>query len=228
MSKPTPHIEEPFQTIANGDGPRLLELLRDNPDLAKARNEKGDSPILYAAYRGHHRLVELLVDAGAEMDVFEAAVAGNGERVRALVAESPDLVKAYSHDGWTLLHLAAHFNRRDIAEYLLKHGADAGATSRKDSLAPGNTPLHAACASGHYDMAVFLLGQGAKVNATQENGMTPLHIAAAGHNVGLVQLLLEQKANPKAKDNEGRTPLAIAEQYERNELVDMLKNHVGG
>ncbi len=228
MSKPTPHIEEPFQTIANGDGPRLAELLRENPDLAKARNEKGYSPILYAAYRGHQGLVELLVDAGAEMDAFEATVAGNGERVRELVVESPDLVKAYSHDGWTLLHLAAHFNRRDIAEYLLKHGADAGATSREDSLAPGNTPLHAACASGHHDMAVFLIERGAKVNATQENGMTPLHIAAAGHNVGLVQLLLDRKANPKARDKEGRIPLTIAKQCERNELVDLLNNHAGG
>ncbi|GMV95517.1 MAG: hypothetical protein AMXMBFR82_52950 [Candidatus Hydrogenedentota bacterium] len=228
MSKPTPHIEEPFQTIANGDGPRLAELLRDNPDLAKARNEKGDSPILYAAYRGHRGLVDLLVDAGAEMDAFEATVAGNGERVRELVEKSPDLVKAYSHDGWTLLHLAAHFNRRDIAEFLVAQNADVNAVSREDSLAPENTPLHAACASGHHDMAVFLIERGARVNATQENGMTPLHIAAAGHNVGLVQLLLDQKANPRAKDKEGRTPLAIAELYERGELVDVLSNHIGG
>jgi ankyrin repeat protein len=225
MTLPTPHIEEPFQTIANGDAPRLAELLRENPDLVNARNEQGNSPLVFAAYRGHRDIVTLLLDHGAEMDLFDASVLGCAERVKTSIAESPELVKTYSRDGWTPLHLAAHFDRRNVAELLLENGADVNAPSRDDSLAPGNTPLHAACASGHYDMAALLLENGADVVATQKNGMTPLHLAAAGHDARLVQLLLDRKADPKAKDVKGRTPLAIAEHNERGELVDLLNGH---
>jgi len=227
MTKPTPHTDEPFQVIANGDVPRLAELLRNDPGLVNARDENGNSPLLCAAYRGHPGIVTLLLDNGAETGIFEATVLGNADRVKELLEESPDRADAVSPDGWTPLHLAAHFNRRNVAELLLANGAKVNAVSRDDSLAPGNTPLHSACASGHYELAAFLLDNAAEVNAAQKNGMTPLHIAAGGHNAGLVQLLLDRKANPKAKDAEGRTPLAIAQHLERNELADLLNGHAG-
>ena len=225
MTKPTPHIEEPFQAITNGDAPHLAELLRDDPNLVNAHNENGSSPLLCAAYRGHREIVTLLLDSGAETDIFEATVLGNADRVKELLEESPDRANTVSPDGWTPLHLAAHFNRRNVAELLLANSADVNAVSRDDSLAPGNTPLHSACASGHCDLAAFLLDSGAEIDAAQENGMTPLHLAAGGHHAGLVQLLLDRKAAPKAKDAEGRTPLAIAQRLERNELADLLNGH---
>ncbi len=218
-----PKIEEPFQAIINGDKPRLIDMLRRDPGIVHARSEKGDTPLLVAAYRGQLELVELLLEHGAVIGIHEAATLGNTGRIGEIVATDPHAVDAISSDGWTPLHLAAHFDRREAAELLIEQGAHVNATSSPTSLAPGNTPLHAAVASGHYEMAVLLLEYGADVTARQADGMTPLHVAAASPNTGLVRLLLDHKADPDSADNAGMRPVDVALKHERYESADMLR-----
>ncbi|MCC6485977.1 MAG: ankyrin repeat domain-containing protein [Candidatus Hydrogenedentes bacterium] len=225
MGTPLPNVDEPFQCIANGDRPRLLELLRNQPELTMKRSENGESPLLYAAYRGHRDLVEVLIEFGAEPDIFEAATLGDVTRVSRILKADASQARALSGDGWTALHLAAHFDQREAALLLLERGAHVNAPSSDKSLAPRNTPLHAACASSRYEMALILLENGASPDATQSNGMTPLHIAAAGPNPAIVQLLLERDADPNATDKEGRTPLELAAQSDRPNNATLLQPH---
>lgn len=225
MSAPLPNIDEPFQCIANGDKPRLIELLRSQPDLTAKRSENGESPLLYAAYRGHRDLVDVLIEFGAEPDIFEAATLGDVTRVSRILKANVSQARALSGDGWTALHLAANFDQREVALLLLDRGANVNAPSSDSSLAPRNTPLHAACASSRYEMALMLLENGADPDAAQANGMTPLHVAAAGPNPAIVQLLLERDANPNVTDREGRTPLALAGQLDRPNNAALLRPH---
>ncbi|MFA6239644.1 MAG: ankyrin repeat domain-containing protein [Candidatus Hydrogenedentales bacterium] len=218
-----PKIEEPFQAIINGDKPRLIDMLRRDPGIVHARSEEGDTPLLVAAYRGELDLVELLIEHGAEVSIHEAATLGRADRIEAILNVDPKAVDTISSDGWTPLHLAAHFDRREAAELLIEQGAHVNATSSTSSLAPRNTPLHAAVASDHYEMAVLLLEYGADVNAHQANGMTPLHVAAASPNTGLVRLLLDHKADPDSADNAGMRPVDVALKHERYESADMLR-----
>ena len=99
------------------------------------------------------------------------------------------------------------------------------APSSDTSLAPRNTPLHAACALAHYDMALILLDHGADPDAPQGDGMTPLHIAAAGPNPAIVQLLLERGADSDTKDRKGHTPVEVAEQMDRPHNAALLRPH---
>lgn len=126
-----------------------------------------------ALYRGHHAVVDVLVGAGAEVDVFTAAATGRvAELEKAL--EVPGAVTAYSYDGWTPLHLAAFFGQLGAVERLLNAGADIHAVSR-NSLK--NTPLHAGTAGKHSDVALRLLEAGADPDVVDSGGHTPRRIA---------------------------------------------------
>ena len=137
---------------------------------------------------GADEIVALLRARGAVLDIFEAAVVGDTERLGALIAEA-DRVNAYSAEGWTPLHLACFFGRTSTAHLLLDHHADVRAFSTDTTMR--NTPLHAAIA-GKRDHALItrLLERGADVNAVAGAGITPLHLAASRGDVPLIEVLL--------------------------------------
>ena len=155
-----------------GDLRKVQGLLRENFLLASQRLPNGESPLMSALYRGHHDVVETLIEAGAEIDVFAAAATGRLDDLRRALRDST--VHAFAYDGWTPLHLAAFFGHRDGAAILLEAGAEISAVST-NSLA--NTPLHAAVAGKHSDVAMLLLEHGADPLKTDAGGYTALDIA---------------------------------------------------
>jgi ankyrin repeat protein len=186
--------EEVFAAVARGNGPRLEEILDRDPPAVNARNERGDSLLLAAAYAGRREIFELLLRRGAGVNLFEAAALGLDETAREILGRDPGLVKAHSHDGWTALHLAAFFGHRDLAALLLDQGADVNARSQSERFARDNTPLHAAAANRHVEVAGLLLERGAEVNAKDGSGFTPLALAANSRSDLLMLLLLEKGA----------------------------------
>ena len=186
--------EDVFAAVGLGDRDRLKALLEERPDLVNARNEAGDSLLLAAAYSGRKDLFELLLEKGAGVNVFEASALGLSDRVGEFLGAEPSLANSYSHDGWTPLHLASFFGRKDVASVLLAHGADVNARSRSTRFAKENTPLHAAAANRQVALAELLLAHGADVNAKDGSGYTPLALAASGKNDLLVVILLEKGA----------------------------------
>src|SRR5262249_5295637 len=101
----TPSIEQEFfDAIRAGKTDKVNELLRQQPSLLKARAKNGASPVLYAVYAKHPEIAESFIARGIEPNIFEAAITGRIERVRALLKQDPTRVKPYSPDGWTALH----------------------------------------------------------------------------------------------------------------------------
>ena len=186
--------EDVFAAVGLGDRDRLKALLEERPDLVNARNEEGDSLLLAAAYSGRKDLFELLLEKGAGVNVFEASALGLSDRVGEFLGAEPSLANSYSHDGWTPLHLASFFGRKDVASVLLAHGADVNARSRSTRFAKENTPLHAAAANRQVGVAELLIAHGADVNAKDGSGYTPLALAANSKNDLLVVILLEKGA----------------------------------
>jgi len=182
---------ELFDLITKGNAGELAALLEREPDLAGARNEQGDSVLLAAIYNGRGEIVDSLLDRGAKPDLFEASALGRIDLVRAILDQDPSRVRAYSHDGWTALHLAAFFGRADVARELLARGAEVNALSRSERFAKTNTPLHAAAANKQNGVATLLVEHGADFNAKDGSGFTPLGLAANNHNDLLVIHLLE-------------------------------------
>ena len=196
-------------------------MVSADPSLVDARDAEG-SAILTAVYHRQKEIVNLLVARGAALSLFEAAAAGEIERVERLLADSPADVNAYSADGWTPLHLAAFFGHAKIVEFLLAHEADVTARSRNPN---GNTPLHAALAANQKMAAALLIGHGADLDAVDAGGWRPLHLAAANNNLDSMRTLVAQGADVTATNKDGLTAIQMAEQKNHNEAAALLKRH---
>jgi uncharacterized protein len=181
------------------------------------------SPILDALYRGDNASADELLAAGPTLDVFEAAALGRTERLRELLDREPELVRGWSVDGFTPLHLAAFFGRARACELLLDRGADPAVVSRHEFVKV--TPLHSAVAregAADVETARVLLEHAAPVNAGAEGGSTPLHSAAANGDRRAAELLLAHGADARMEREDGKTPLDLAREAGHNEVAQLL------
>src|ERR1017187_863378 len=103
--------------------------------------------------------------------ILAAVRDGDLEKVKALLKGSPDLVFKKDNFGWTPLHYAAHWDRRDVAEWLLSNKAEVNAKEED-----GITPLHFAAEEGLKDVVELLLSSNADVNAKDNDSNTPLRL----------------------------------------------------
>jgi len=210
-----------FGAITAGDRSAVARLLDQQPDLVGSRNSDGLSPLIVALYHGHRELAaDILARLAAEqLTIHEAASVGNVERIVHLLAIDPDLVNAWSPDGFQPLGLAAFFGHAAAVEMLLARGGELNTPARHKF---GVTALHAALAGPTPEIARALIAAGADVNATQRSGETALQEAAFNGYVELAQLLLDNGANPQAVNGQGQTALDIARARGHNAVADLL------
>ena len=185
---------ELFAAIKSGDTAEVRRLLEHDLTLANARDEQSLSPILTALYFGKREIAQAILRQRPVLDVFDAAAAGETERLRALIELDASLANAVSRDGYTPLGLAAFFKRRDAVRYLLEKGADPTPGSRQG----GFTPLHSAVATdagaSDHEIVRMLLDAGADPNATNQSGETPVHtVAFTGDRASLALLLARRR-----------------------------------
>jgi len=146
--------------------------------------------------------------------------------------------------GETSLHHAAKLCRPELAELLLKHGADPNARD-----AVGNTPLYYAAVFCCVEVAELLLRHGADVkrgnplyeavsggcravaelllrhgaDPNMEDGWgIPLHAAVWRGDAMLVELLLRHGADPNVRDSAGNTALHKAVEYGVTDIAAVL------
>jgi len=177
-------IDTLIELVKAGELQRVRALLSANFLLASQRLASGESPLMAALYRGHQDIVDALIEAGAEIDVFAAAATGRMGDLRRSATDAT--VNSCAYDGWTPLHLAAFFGHLDAARFLLDAGADVNAVSQ-NSLT--NRPLHAATAGKHADVALLLIDHGADGHTVDSGGYTPLQIATQNGLADVVKRL---------------------------------------
>jgi uncharacterized protein len=186
-----------FESIKAGDIDAVRAAVADNPPVAAARDDDGRSAVRAALYVHKQDIADVLLQAKPELDVFDAAAAGDVDRLTELLDGDPELVGAWSEDGYTPLHFAAFFDRGKAVRLLLDRGADVSAVSRNDMQVQ---PLHSAVAADSRDVAAALLTAGADPNARQQGGFTPLMAAEENEKEGdMVRLLMDHGAEESAQ-----------------------------
>lgn len=211
-----------FDAIRAGDTAKIDQMLDADPGLLSAVDENGLGAFTVARYQRQDAVANLLLQKGAQLDICAAAMAGVEERIVELLAADRSQTGAYSHDGWTPLHLTAFFGHKAAAEVLLANGADVHARSRN---AMQNTPLHAAAAGRQRDVIAVLLAHGADSNARQHGGWTALHAAAQNGDVDTVKLLIAHGADVGSRAENNQTPLDLALTKGHQAVVDLLDTH---
>jgi uncharacterized protein len=205
-----------FEFIKEGELEHVRRIAEEHPAIAGTRNEKGLSPVLFAAYLGRHDMLEFLISAVPRLDIYEASAIGDLEAARERLAEEPDLVNSFAADGFTPLGLASFFGRESVVEFLLIAGAEPGLPAR-NSMAVA--PRHSAVAGRHVRIARRLVEAGADVNARQQSGFTPLHGAAHNGDRELVEFLIASGADIHARTDDGKTASELAREQGHEELA---------
>ncbi|SDO19874.1 Ankyrin repeat-containing protein [Klenkia soli] len=224
--------------VEAGDAAAVRSAVEGQPHLLATTTERagqdGWTPLHVAVAHGHAELVDLLLDAGADLEASTehgrtplhvalefapqlvdpllargaepdgAAAAYLGDRER--LAARLDAGESSVHDDAeiSLLGFAALGGSIDAVQLLLDRGAHADDGS-----------LRAAAAAGHPEVVRVLLAAGAQVDHRDpDTGRTALHAAvAAGPGGGreeVVGLLLAAGADVEATTSDGASALDIA------------------
>lgn len=145
-------------------------------------------PGIFAAGRADE-FVALILAAGGTIDLREAVILGDLERVRELCDEGED---PDTEAGWiwhdTFLMVAADLGHGAIARFLLDRGVDIEGT---DDL--GHTALMRAAGAGHPEIVALLLDRGADIDCGWPHA-TALAEAAAKDQAGTFSLLMARGA----------------------------------
>lgn len=133
------------------------------------------------------------------MSFHEAISTGNLPEVKANMAWewTAQANSPVDKTGMMPLHLAAMHNQPDVAEYLIRRGANVN--SRGCFSWEGGTPLHVAAASGHATVAKVLLSHGARTDTLDGRGRTAAAIAAVNNNPALQTVFQQAEQAAVAK-----------------------------
>jgi len=194
------------------DRPEIMKLL-----LSKNPSQKALDDALSSAASRNKEAADLLLEEGAEADIYAASTLGLCDRVRELLKSEPTLANTPQghYPRARPLKLAAANGHLSTVALLIDNGAE---LHPKDS-----TPaLTAAAASGHIEVVRLLLQRGAEVNRKDSMGITPLHSASRAGELGVVRFLLESGAHLGATDVYRDSAVHKAAQAGQTELVDFL------
>ncbi|KAE8693108.1 putative E3 ubiquitin-protein ligase XBAT31 [Hibiscus syriacus] len=193
---------------ANGQIEILGILLEksSNPDVV---NRHKQTPLMLAAMHGKISCVKKLIEAGANILMFD------------------------SLHGRTCLHYAAYYGHFDCLQAILSaaqssHVAVSWGYARFVNIrdARGATPLHLASRQRRPECVHILLDNGALVCASTGGygfpGSTSLHLAARGGSLDCIRKLLAWGADRLQRDASGRIPYVVALKYKHRACAALL------
>ena len=207
------------EAIKAGELEKLRLLVDAEPSLSTARDENGVSLVMLACYYRRPEAAEALLIASRPLDIWEAAALGSEDVIQQLCRQQPELIHAWSPDGFQPLHLAAFFGQPTAVQALLNLKTDVNAAAHNPMSV---RPIHSAVAGRNHDVVRLLIEHGADLNVKQHGGWTPLHAAAMHGDEALMELCLKYGADRTLKSDDGQTAADLAASKGFEELAKRL------
>ena len=199
-----------LRAVREGDLPAVLAMLDADATLASEKDDSGRSAYILARLGGHRDVASALFERGIELDIAEAVLAGDWDRVDELAADNPAIMNEAHPIGGNPLYASAIGGGVRMF-HIRKLGADSNGRPEGGS---GFTPARAAmnCADplDAWLGAIDVLSNGGDVNAPQAGGDTVLHGAVRARDQRLVRLAMRKGADLSARDIAGRTATDLA------------------
>jgi ankyrin repeat protein len=211
----------------DGDVERVEELLASGADVNSWSNlgSHDHTPLMYAVYRGHCEVANILIDAGADVDTAHSTThtvlyhALESYQLRTEMIQL--LVDAGVSMSYTPLLWAIKNSSSDVVEIVaILIGAGADVNERDEYGVPA---LSNAVMYRRIQLLDVLLGSGAEINAVGDlRGRTALGWAVSIKAPNTVKQLIAAGADLEAIDKSGNTPLMIAKSNGSEEIVKLL------
>ena len=185
------------------------DLMKSGADI-NSRDPDQSTPLHLASFRGHLRLVALMLSWNASIQLKDskhrtplhrAAQCGHDDVVRLLLAGSASVTEGDSKHR-TAFFIACARGWKVTATILWQAGSN---LMHRDG--QGQTALHAAAKTGHQSVVEMLLSAGIGPDTPDNKGVTPLHEASRNGWASIVKLLLDAGAEISRTDNAGLTSL---------------------
>ncbi|XP_046583701.1 ankyrin repeat domain-containing protein 50-like [Haliotis rubra] len=191
---------------------KVRQLLFEGRVDINSRN-RGRTPVLKAAYKGHRDVLDLLVSKGCDVSLPDDD--GNNILHVACMVDG---------DGNNILHLACIRQHMTIVKDILSHDI-IDVNNREQS---GRTPLMLAATKGHHEVFDLLVNKGAVMALVDDDGNNILHLACFGRNVKIVNFVVSKNiVDVNSRGEHGRTPLMLAAMRGHRDVLDLLVS-VGG
>lgn len=200
---------------ANAFSEEIGELLLAKGVGVNVKTKNSDTPLLLAAQFDKPSAISVLLKHGADVSAKDkygwmplhnaVTFTDNVKVVEMLIDHGADIEKTVG-DGYTPLILAAKYDHKLVADYLIGKKANINAHESFFHL----TPLHFAVGTTDIDLAKLLIQRGADINARatkkrvtiamiKMGSLTPLNLALTYGDIEMADLL---KANGGKKDSE--------------------------
>ncbi|MBD2863101.1 ankyrin repeat domain-containing protein [Paenibacillus oceani] len=224
--------------IRSGKSEEAVQLIDGRPELIHAGDERGNTPLHWAVLTRNLRLLDGLIERGADPDArrmdgatpLQLAIEGdywfrsqrdlNRNAIRnAWFVVGYLVARGAAYDLWTA---AAIGDTESIESFL---NEDSALVQAPDSM--GRRALSYAAKYGHSAAVQLLLDYGADPNAAEPDAPygSALWHAVNGNYEDIVQRLLESGANPNAPVDASGNPLFIAAKRGHSSLVQLLYAH---
>lgn len=198
---------------------KLINLVTQNNEKNHINipDEKGYSPLHYAARLCSGRVVEELIRLGAQIDCQKNNLQLSALHCACTQSYRLDVVDTLvrhgakvnpvSIDGMIPLDLAVASSSISIVKYLIDLGANINYRESVHLF----SPIHVALITKRKDVFDLLVKSGADVNLASKAGLTCLHLAAKIGNVEIVRELMKSGADVNCRERcQSITPMHIA------------------
>ena len=172
--KPISFYSDIFHAASVGNIASISYLLQKKPELINSKDDKGQTPLILASWKGQTKTVDYLLSKGADVNI------------RTLI-------------GSTAAMYASESDSIDVLNLLKENGADFNITNNT-----GSTALSYAALRNSTKAAQFLIDNGVNVNDADANGATPLFCATFTNSIDVARILVKNGADLTLQNIQGR------------------------